>query len=120
MTTEADHDLHRGVYEELIRVAQTADIAFYSEIAPLAGLDMGQPEDRDAISGILGRISSHEHALGHPMLSAVVIAIRSNVPRRGFFELARQLGLLVGDDRSDETRFFFRELSRVHDHWAEN
>ncbi len=33
--------LHAAIYEELKRVARAGDKATYSEIAPLAGLDMG-------------------------------------------------------------------------------
>ena len=42
----------------------------YSDIAPLAGLDMGSQDDRNSIAEILGEISRHEYMLGYPMLSA--------------------------------------------------
>lgn len=107
--------LHRPVYEELKRVARRQEITTYSAIAPLAGLDMDSPADRDEIRKILGKISTYEHQHGRPMLTAIVVHKHDNIPGPGFFELARQLGRLRDGD--DELVFFCHEVARVHAAW---
>ncbi len=36
--------MHQAIYEELQRVAKAQRVTAYSEIAPLAGLDMANPD----------------------------------------------------------------------------
>jgi len=88
---------------------------FYSDIAPMAGLDMDIPGDRHKIGVILDDINHYEHRFGRPMLSAVVVHKDSLKPGKGFFVLAQELGLFLG---SDEDKFYIQELRRVHDYWA--
>ncbi len=108
--------LHKVVYEELKRVANRQAMTTYSDIAPLAGLDMDNPADRDAIRLILGKISTYEHQEGRPMLTAIVVHRQDNIPGHGFFELAKHLGRLREGD--DELAFFCREVARVHQTWS--
>lgn len=105
------------IYDKLISVARSQNVTTYSEIAPLAGLDMSNPDDRNRIANILGEISTHEHEKGRPLLSAVVIHRDNNIPGHGFFTLARELGL---HRDTDDRMFFINELRRVHDRWKEN
>lgn len=106
--------MNAKIIEKLKAVARAQDVTTYSDIAPLAGLDMSSPDDRNRIAEILGEISRHEHAQGHPMLSAVVIHRDNNIPGQGFFTLGRELGLYKG---SNDLMFFVNELRRVHDFW---
>lgn len=107
--------LHRPIYEVLKRVAREQRLTTYSDIAPLAALDMENPAHRDAMREILGKISTYEHQNGRPMLTAVVVHKQDGRPGDGFFELAQHLGLMAkGGDREG---FFVRELARVHQHW---
>lgn len=107
--------LHQATYEELKQVARQQRTTTYSDIAPLAGLDMANQADRDKMREILGKISTYEHQNGRPMLTAVVVRREDNIPGDGFFELARHLGLMMkGDDR---LAFFARELTRVLHAW---
>jgi len=108
--------MHSNIYEKLKHVAAQEDVTYYSDIAPLASLDMSNPDDRNTIADILGEISTHEHAQGHPLLSAVVIHKDNNIPGNGFFTLAEQLGLYHG---GNNFMFFVKELQRVHDFWKE-
>jgi hypothetical protein len=110
-------ELHHEVYEKLIRVAKAEEITYYSEVAPLAGLDMGDPIDRIKISDILFRISSYEHQLDHPLLSAVVVLKEGNRPGQGFYTLAADLELYDGDTREEDDRFLIEELNRIYKHW---
>lgn len=111
-------ELHHGIYEELIRVARAGQVTYYSNIAPMAGLDMSNPVDRNEIATILFRISSYEHQLGNPMLSAVVVLKEQNSPGKGFFTLAAELALYSGTTSDDEDEFLIEELNRVHSHWS--
>ena len=83
----------RAIRDELLRVAKGGNIARYSDVAPIANLDMSLPTDRSRISDMLDDISRSEHDAGRPLLSAVVIRRDTNIPGRGFFSLARELAL---------------------------
>ena len=107
--------MNQRIYDELKRVAKAQRTITYSEIAPLAGLDMENPDDRNRIATILDEISRHEHAQGRPLLSAVVVHKGEGSPGDGFFKMARAVGaMLPGDDR---LTFFACELGRVHEAW---
>ncbi|MCK6565123.1 MAG: hypothetical protein L6Q80_10280 [Dehalococcoidia bacterium] len=88
----------------------------YAEVAEPLGLDMGWPPDRDALAGILGDISAHEHRNGRPLLTAVVVLAESGFPGGGFFDLARATGHMAAHE--DRLACFVRELTAVHDYWA--
>ncbi len=106
--------MNEEIYERLKVVARAGQVATYSEIAPLAGLDMADPDDRNQIGNLLGEISTFEHQHGHPLLSVVVIHRDNNIPGNGFFNLARDLNVYNG---MDDFLFFIQELRRVHDFW---
>src|SRR5690242_6835629 len=107
--------LNQPIYEKLKLVAISQEMTTYSEIAPLACLDMENPSDREQIRQVLGKISTYEHQHGRPLLTAIVVHKQDNIPGPGFFELARHLGL--HSDRDDNLAFFCREVARVHDWW---
>lgn len=107
--------MNNAIYQQLQVVAKSKECTYYSDIAPLANLDMKNVGDRDQMADILGEISSHEHRQGRPMLSAVVISIEGNKPGVGFFGLAGDLGLYDGHD---DDKFWFEELNRVWEHWG--
>ena len=87
--------MHEQIYEKLKEVARSEKVIYCSEIAPLAGLDMNSPNDRNEIGAILDDINRHEQELGRPMLSAVVVHKESLMPGQGFFTLARALSLIL-------------------------
>lgn len=107
--------LHKAIYEEVKRVAKQRQTTTYSDIAPLAGLEMDNPADREEMRKILGKISTYEHQNGRPMLTAIVVHRQDNIPGKGFFELARHLRRL--SDHNDELLFFCHEVTRVHAAW---
>ena len=65
--------INQKIYERLKEVAINGELVTYGEIAPLAILNMENPDDRNKLAQILGNISNHEHAQGRPTLSAVVV-----------------------------------------------
>ena len=106
--------MHTEIYDHLKSVAKKQDYTTYTDIAPMAGLDMGLDCDRAKIGEILGEISTAEHKQGRPLLSVVVIHRDNNIPGPGFFKLAKQLGQYKA---SNDLLFFVDQLRRVHDHW---
>ena len=113
--------MHEGIYEELKRVAKAQATTTYTVVAELAGLDLDDPDGRDALARMLSEISAHEHTHGRPLLSVVVIHPETNLPGQEFFALAYELGLYEGQDMIWEqltrTGFFTRELAKVHAAW---
>ena len=106
-----------SLYERLKEVARqqgSHGVITYGEIAPMLGLNMENPADRNEIGRILGAISEREHNDKHPMLSVVVVHADTRYPGKGFFTLARELGLYHGDD---ELVFFVKELKKVQEYW---
>jgi len=107
--------MHEEIYNKLKEVARAGTVTYYSDIAPMAGLDMSSPNDRYEIGVILDDINQREREFGRPMLSAVVVHKESLMPGQGFFTLARALGLFIGNDRD---KFYIQELRKVHDYWT--
>jgi len=108
---------HHEIYERLKQVARNGGIVPYSEIAPMAGLDISNPADRNQLSEILFDISMAEYEKGQPLLSAVVTFKDIPYPGRGFFDMARQFRLYNGRSEMDELEFFTKEVKRVHEYW---
>jgi hypothetical protein len=106
--------MQNAIYEQMKAIATAGSVTTYSEIAPLAALDMSNPDDRNKISEILDDISMFEHEQHHPLLSTVVIHKDNNMPGQGYFKMARRAGVYEG---SDDFLFFINELRRVHDFW---
>jgi hypothetical protein len=107
--------MNEQIYEKLKEVARANTVIYYSDIVPLAGLDMSLPNDRYEIGAILDDINQYERELGRPMLSSIVVHKDTLIPGQGFFTLARALGLFIGNDRD---KFYIQELRKVHDYWA--
>jgi hypothetical protein len=103
-----------AVYAELVRVARAGRTTTYCALATAAGVDLDRPQDRAALQAALRAISTAEHAAGRPLLSTVVVLGGKRQPGRGFFALARDLGL---HQDADDAAFFRRELARVHAAW---
>jgi len=108
--------MHQEIYQRIKAIAIDGSVSTYSEISPLANLDMSRQTDRTKIGEMLGEISTYEHQHGRPMLSVVVIHRDNNMPGEGFFKLARYLGVYRGND---DFLFFINELRKVHDYWQE-
>lgn len=106
------------IRDELVRVARRCELTHYEAIAPIAGLDMGNPDHRTRIGSILGNISSFEHQYSRPMLSAVVVHKGGNEPGQGFFNCAADLGLFSGHAPDQRMEFFVRELRRLYAYWG--
>jgi hypothetical protein len=109
--------IHQLIYERLIEVARNGDLVTYGEIAPLANLNMENPDDRNKIAHILGEISTHENEEGRPLLSSIVVLAGFGYPGEGFFNLARELGHHHGRKEFEDLEYFVQEVKKVHEFW---
>ena len=109
--------INQQIYDRLKEVASNGELITYGAIAPLANLDMENPDDRNKISQILGDISTYEHEQGRPMLSAIVVLAETGYPGDGFYTLARELGLHHGKKEFEDLDFFVKEVKRAYDFW---
>jgi len=101
------------VYAELITAAKYRGTVTYQEIAKIMGLPLRGSHMGKEIGWILGEISEDEVANSRPMLSAIAVNVQG-APGSGFFELARQLGKLGGEN---EQEFWEAERQQVYATW---
>jgi len=99
-----------------IKAAKNRSVLTYTDIAPLLGLSMIEPDDRAKIGEYLDQLASAEHAAGRPLLSVVVVGASGGTPGHGFFKLARALGLM--DAKTNKKAFCWDELQRLYAYWA--
>ena len=117
-TTMFDPDT-QAIYDEILGVAQNRELTYYGDVAPLVGLDMDNPGDRDRISDMLGAISKAEHRERRPLLTAVVVLRGKNIPGQGFFNLSECLGLYNGStDELAKLEYWIEQVHRVHEYWG--
>ena len=96
-------------------VARAGRTVTYNDLAAVVGLDMDDPAAAREVAGILRAISTVEHGAGRPLLSVVVVGVKTGRPGKGFFKLAQRLGRYDG---ADDEAFFAQELRRVHAQWG--
>lgn len=108
--------MNRDIYNRLIELAKVGKLTTYSEIAPLVGLSMDNYTDRENMSTILAEIARHEQALGHPMLTALVVhSGGDNNPGEGFFAIATEFSRFAGSrDQFKRLQFWVDEVKAVH------
>jgi hypothetical protein len=111
----ADADIPPALQDRLQKIARQGGTAYYSDIAPLLGIDTGDPYFGVRIGRILDEVNHAEHAAGRPLLSAIVIAKETGMPGEGFFTCARDLRRYTG---RDDLAYWVEELRRVHDYWV--
>ena len=107
--------MHTAIRQRLILAARKQQTVPYSEIAPLANLDMANPDERNQLASLLGEISWYEHAKGRPLLSVLVVHKEGDmIPGEVFFKLATELNHYNG---KDEDKFFIEEMKQVFQCW---
>jgi hypothetical protein len=110
-------DIPPALHDRLQEIARRGGTTYYSELAPLLGIDTSDPYFGVRIGRLLDGVNYAEHAAGRPLLSAVVIAKESGMPGEGFFTFARNLRLYTG---RDDLAYWVEELRRVHAYWSEH
>lgn len=110
---------HFLVYCELIRAARHRGTVTFQEIAEIMGLPLSGGHMAAEVGQMIGAISVDEHGYGRPMLSAIVVSVR-DLPGKGFFDLARELGRLQDDSEEGERRFWEEEKKAVYAKWQKD
>ena len=100
--------------EILIERAKIRSMIPYSDLA--SAITEINIEAHDArLFHLLGQISQEEDAIGHGMLTVIVVHKNGDMePGPGFFELAKELGR----DTSDSLVCWVNELHKVHSYWS--
>ena len=116
------NDKYRGTPEydrakaELILAAKYMGVWSYRGISTILGGITGNQLGREA-GLLLGAIAEDEFRAGRPLLSCVMATTKGrNDPGKGFFPLARTLGLLA--DGQDEAAFLEKERKATYKTWS--
>ena len=110
--------VNQVVYEALKQVARTGTVTHYSDIAPLAGVNLNTGRGRREIGSLLAEVCLSEAQQGRPLLGSVVVRKDSQMPGKGYFRGAQNLGKFHGGSDEDRRAFWLQELKRVHAYWA--
>lgn len=102
----------REVCGELRPLAAAERTIAYGELADRVRAIRFDPHDT-RFHSLLGEVSIDEHRSGRPLLSIIVRPADDERPGKGFFTLARSLGLPV----LDQDVFWASELNTVFKHW---
>ena len=110
-------DRHRGeVLMQLKAAAREGQILYYGELGRSLGLDMDDQLQRHHLATLLGEISKAEVVEGRPMLSCLVVQRDGGAPGPGFYNLARDLGVV--EDGEDADAFAFRQMRATWAEWS--
>jgi len=110
--------INKGLWLELINVAKKEDILYYSDVAKMLNLDLGNPDDRNnKLYQELAEINRYEHERKRPLLTAVVVKMHSKPPisGQGFFDVAFELEVKKAGE--DTQLFHGKELGNVYRFW---
>lgn len=101
-------------YSILINAARHQGMTTYQEIAQACGFPTAGAYMGSVVGQILGLISQNELAHNRPFLSAIAVGV-SGEPGEGFFNWAKQLGVMKEDEDNDS--FFTKERNRIYEEW---
>jgi len=104
--------LAQKLIPKLIEVASKESWITYEQVAEFLDIDLGNPDDRWQLLGkIMGDVNDETIKEGY-LLTSVIIHKKSFIeqtgPGKGYFALARNVGLLVG--KEDERAFWRKQL----------
>jgi hypothetical protein len=113
-------DTWEGAVGELVdmlaAVARRGQTTTYSEVTARLRTLRLSPESH-VFHALLGDVSRRTFDEGAPLLSAVVVTKDTGRPGGGFYDLARELGFDVPDERFAEDLFWAGHLDEVHRRW---
>ena len=105
-----------AVYFALVEVAMARETTTYGALAERIGLPRRGPRMAREVGHLLEIVSVYETCHARPLLSVVVFSTTARKPGRGFFALARELGLLTEEE--DEDAFYRHQLGAVYHTWS--
>lgn len=99
------HRLHRVAAER--RTIAYSDLCEEMRSKGIIHLDA----HRAPLAGLLGQINVLEHDAGNPLIAAVVVSKDTMEPGIGFWNVAKGLGLEIGDSPHERQAFWRQSLS---------
>jgi hypothetical protein len=84
--------------------------AWYHQVVDYSDVYRAMGTGRAYIGQVLDELNRREHAVGRPLLSAIVVSKQGGAPSRGFYAVATELGLYAGGDKQE---FWTEECKRV-------
>ena len=101
-------------YSLMVNAAQHHGFVTYQEVAqangfPTFGSYMGR-----VVGELVGLVSENEVDQGRPMMSSIVVGV-SGKPGKGYFDWAKELGLL--NEGEDEDAFWHAECEKIYEAW---
>lgn len=110
MMSQADTELASRLRELLENLPDEAVPITYQQAA--AALGLTPPGIIRRVAMALETLMREDVAAGRPMIAALVVSRRGDLPRQGFFELAVALGRFPTDPAQHETAYR-EEVARV-------
>ena len=101
--------------EELESIAANRDTITYVALGQRIEPDLNILQFSNAVTPIMNTINAEEHAVGGPLLSAVVVRKDTCLPGKGFFMAARNLR---GHDGTSDSELWEAEIHCVHEYWS--
>ena len=101
-------------YSIMINAAQHHGLCTYQEIAQAIGISTAGSYMGKVIGDIIGLVSQNEIGQGRPMLSSIVVGV-SGKPGDGYYEWAKELGLLTDD--MDKEAFWMGQREQIYEEW---
>lgn len=89
-------------YEVLKEFAKVGKYIRYGNFYSKLGLNTKNPQDRNIGADVLGDINIYTYNKCGCLLSSLVIVEESNKPGKGYFKLAKKLGLLAEGESEDD------------------
>ncbi|SDK36017.1 MULTISPECIES: hypothetical protein [Halomonadaceae] len=110
MGTVEEADLAPRLRELLLHLPAEAVPITYRQAAEALGLS--PPGTIQRVAQALETLMREDVAAGRPMIAALVVSRRGELPRQGFFELAVELGRFPSDPARHEVAYR-QELARL-------
>ncbi|WP_119395525.1 hypothetical protein [Salinibius halmophilus] len=100
----------------LVAHAQRSETTTYAELAQR--LQLSPPRTIGQVAQALEAIMEQDAVANEPLLSAVVVQRAGNIPRAGFFQKARTLGLYEGpDDGPHAELWHLSQREKLQQYW---
>jgi hypothetical protein len=88
-----------GTYSDLIK-----------EITAIPWPEGAYTHQGSQVGKVLGEVSIAEWLENRPLLSAVAVHVDDGIPGKGFFDMCKDLGVLMSDSEEERLRVWLREF----------
>jgi len=106
--TEIDKDWQMRAQIALFAALKSGQAVTYDALAQAAGIPA--PHRIHKLTLWLEQLMAEDAATGQPLRAAIIVSRLHDWPARGFFDTARQLGLLAHKlSREDEIAWYYQE-----------